>query len=131
MSTELRVASSVAALPSNRQLLYFFPPFFGLEVPRPPFLPADFFPVGRLPPLPLPACLVGCVTPSTMPSRAPTAPPASFAAASSAPVFFALGVRAGRSGAVKRCPSKLISLMRTAVNAWRCPRSFLYCFLRL
>src|SRR5579864_1277410 len=53
-------------------------------------------------------------------------PPSSAAAS-----FLGLGARAGRSGAVNFCPSKAISVMRTAVNGWRCPRSFLYCFLRL
>src|SRR5205823_2731330 len=52
MSTEYRVAATWQLTTGDWQLLYFFPPFFGLEVPRPPFLPADFFPVGRLPPLP-------------------------------------------------------------------------------
>src|SRR2546430_5039399 len=37
----------------------------------------------------------------------------------------------GSSGALKLCPSKAISVMRTAVNACRCPRSFFNCFLRL
>ena len=37
----------------------------------------------------------------------------------------------GSSGAVNFWPSKAISVMRTDVNGWRCPCSFLYCFFRL
>ena len=45
--------------------------------------------------------------------------------------FFGFAVFYGSSGALKLCPPKAISEMRTAVYACRCPRSFLYCFLRL
>ena len=45
--------------------------------------------------------------------------------------FGGLGCFFSSSGAVKRWPSKAISVMRTAVKSCRCPRSFLYCFLRL
>src|SRR5436305_10887238 len=37
----------------------------------------------------------------------------------------------GRSGALNFWPLNAISVMRTAVYPWRCPRSFLYCFFRL
>src|ERR1700739_4475157 len=45
--------------------------------------------------------------------------------------FFGFASFFGRSGALKLFPPKAISAIRTEVNAWRCPRSFLYCFLRL
>src|ERR1051326_2229544 len=54
-----------------------------------------------------------------------------FTSSPSAWAFFALGCFLGSSGAVNFCPSKAISVMRTAVNGWRCPRSFLYCFFFL
>src|SRR5215469_12609597 len=43
----------------------------------------------------------------------------------------AFGSFFGRLGAVNFCPSKAISTIRTDVNGWRCPCSFLYCFFRL
>src|SRR6266851_5080582 len=45
--------------------------------------------------------------------------------------FFGFASFFGSSGAVNFWPSNAISVMRTAVYPWRCPRSFLYCFLRL
>src|SRR5438552_5346245 len=45
--------------------------------------------------------------------------------------FFGFASFMGRSGALKLCPPKAISAMRTAVYPCLCPRSFLYCFLRL
>src|SRR5579859_5085070 len=47
--------------------------------------------------------------------------------------FLGLGSFTGvsTSGAVNFCPSKAISVVRTWVKGWRCPCSFLYCFLRL
>src|ERR1700688_1647795 len=50
---------------------------------------------------------------------------------SAAATFLGFGCFFSSSGALKLCPSKAISVMRTAVYACRCPRSFLYCFLRL
>src|SRR5580698_815258 len=51
--------------------------------------------------------------------------------AASATGFTFLGLRAGSSGALWLSPSKAISVILTAVNGWRCPYIFLYCFLRL
>src|ERR1700690_3557554 len=48
-----------------------------------------------------------------------------------AAAFFTLGCFFASSGALKLCPSNAISVIRTAVYDCRCPRSFLYCFLRL
>src|SRR5215831_11366413 len=45
--------------------------------------------------------------------------------------FFGFASFLGTSGALKLCPPNVISAIRTEVNGCRCPRSFLYCFLRL
>src|SRR5262249_25584770 len=87
-------------------LLYFFFPFA--------FLPAAFLAFGLLfVPAPfLAAALAACASPSAC-------------------VGLAFFLRAGSSGAAYFWPSKAISVMRTAVNGWRWPKIFLYCFLRL
>ena len=56
---------------------------------------------------------------------------ASCSSLSAAFTFLGFASFLGSSGALKLCPPNAISAMRTAVNDWRCPRSFLYCFLRL
>src|SRR5215469_320462 len=61
---------------------------------------------------------------------APLGAASSFASPAGA-AFFGFGSFFGSSGALKDWPSKAISVMRTALKGWRCPRSFLYCFLRL
>src|SRR5258708_12850241 len=49
---------------------------------------------------------------------------------SSAFNFFGFASFLGNAGALKLCPSKAISVIRTAVYDCRCPPSFLYCFFR-
>src|SRR5258708_32507551 len=50
--------------------------------------------------------------------------------ASGGSTFFFLGAFFSSTGALNFCPSKAISVMRTAVKSCLCPRIFLYCFLR-
>src|SRR5258708_38861730 len=45
--------------------------------------------------------------------------------------FFGLATFFGSSGAENFCPSNAISVIRTELNAWRCPCIFLYCFFLL
>src|SRR4051812_28730693 len=56
------------------------------------------------------------------------------AGAAAVAVFSALGFAGCFSfaeSALKLCPPTLISVIWTWVKGWRCPCSFLYCFLRL